>query len=165
MTTAVAHRAAAGVEDHQTSPFFAMLAAQGRRFEINQALIERFPHPRIFYSIPLVLSQYYLHIPSTFRRYLVKKNLDGYVPVQQRAGSVTKVSSAPQRARGKPKQSSPTLTGTLKSKRGATKKCVTKTSAINSYTVLYQEESLAHIFLKSFLQARQCHVVPRFSRF
>ncbi|KAG7673693.1 hypothetical protein KSW81_006886 [Nannochloris sp. 'desiccata'] len=76
--------------------------------------------------------------------YLVKKNLDGYVPVQQRAGSVTKLHGTPKTARGKSKTASPTLTATLKPKRGATKRLDSATWYQDS---LDSEESEAAAYL------------------
>ena len=56
------------------------------------------------------------------RRYLVKKNLDGYIPIQQRAATVPKPHPAPKLARSRSKTPNLTLTAALKSKRVAPKR-------------------------------------------
>lgn len=99
----VAHKAVAGVVVRLLSLFCAMLAAVGKWERRETMAVQIYPPP------PQVANRYFrlgdrlsyrsfifvidfvliilLWVNMTLYRYLVKKSLDGYVPVQQRQGS------------------------------------------------------------------------------
>ena len=121
MTTAVEPKVAAGDVGLRRSPSCAMRVAAGMSKASPLSLLARnnraLPRAHLHKALSYINEMYF---PE--RRYLVKKNLDGYIPIQQRAATVPKPHPAPKLARSRSKTPNLTLTAALKCKRVAPKR-------------------------------------------